>query len=186
MQGHPDTRLVVVDTFQKVRSVVGGKANAFGVDYADAGALKAFADKHGLCLLLVHHLRKMQDDSDPFNRISGTSGILGAADTALVMTRDKRSDAETLLSLRGVTWTNKSWFAASTRPPADGSARRCGERRRTKSATRIRGQPACQDDFEACPTAQPVGGQRQGHYGGLPHLVPSLPGGEFATGSKIH
>lgn len=101
MQGHPDTRLVVVDTFQKVRSVVGGKANAYGVDYADAGALKAFADKHGLCLLLVHHLRKMQDDSDPFNRISGTSGILGAADTALVMTRDKRSDAETLLSITG-------------------------------------------------------------------------------------
>lgn len=101
MQGHPDTRLVVIDTFQKVRSVMGGKANAYGVDYADAGALKAFADKHGLCLLLVHHLRKMQDDSDPFNRISGTSGILGAADTALVLARDKRSDAETLLSITG-------------------------------------------------------------------------------------
>ena len=101
MQEHPDARLVVVDTFQKVRSIMGGKANAYGVDYADAGALKAFADKHGLCLLLVHHLRKMQDDSDPFNRISGTSGILGAADTALVLTRDKRSDAETLLSITG-------------------------------------------------------------------------------------
>ena len=101
MQGHPDTRLVIVDTFQKVRSVIGGKANTYGVDYADAGALKAFADKHGLCLLLVHHLRKMQDDSDPFNRISGTSGILGAADTALVLTRDKRGDAETLLSITG-------------------------------------------------------------------------------------
>lgn len=101
MQGHPDTRLIVVDTFQKIRSIVGGKANAYGVDYADSGALKAFADKHGLCLLLVHHLRKMQDDSDPFNRISGTSGILGAADTALVLTRDKRSDAETLLSITG-------------------------------------------------------------------------------------
>lgn len=101
MQVHPDTRLIVVDTFQKIRSVMGGKANAYGVDYADAGALKAFADKHGLCLLLVHHLRKMQDDSDPFNRISGTSGILGAADTALVLTREKRSDAETMLSITG-------------------------------------------------------------------------------------
>lgn len=101
MEGHPDTRLIVIDTFQKIRSVMGGKANAYGVDYADAGALKAFADKHNLCLLLVHHLRKMQDDSDPFNRISGTSGILGAADTALVLTRDKRGDAETMLSITG-------------------------------------------------------------------------------------
>lgn len=101
IRAHPDTRLIVVDTFQKIRSVMGSKSNAYGVDYADAGALKAFADKHGLCLLLVHHLRKMQDDSDPFNRISGTSGILGAADTALVLTRDKRSDAETLLSITG-------------------------------------------------------------------------------------
>ena len=101
MQGHPDTRLIVVDTFQKIRSSLGVKVNAYGVDYADAGALKSFADKHSLCLLLVHHLRKMQDDSDPFNRISGTSGILGAADTALVLTRDKRSDAETLLSITG-------------------------------------------------------------------------------------
>ena len=101
IQVHPDTRLIVIDTFQKVRSVTGGKASAYGVDYADSGALKDFADKHSLCLLLVHHLRKMQDDSDPFNRISGTSGILGAADTALVLTREKRSDAETMLSITG-------------------------------------------------------------------------------------
>lgn len=101
VRGHPDTRLIVVDTFQKIRSIMGGKSSAYGVDYADSGALKSFADKHGLCLLLVHHLRKMSDDSDPFNRISGTSGILGAADTALVLTRDKRGDAETLLSVTG-------------------------------------------------------------------------------------
>ena len=44
--------------------------------------LKSFADAHGLCLLLVHHTRKQNAD-DKFDMISGTSGLLGAADEAL-------------------------------------------------------------------------------------------------------
>ena len=65
------------------------------------GQLKEFADRHGICLLLVHHLRKMSDDADPFNRIAGSNGIFGAADAAMVLARSKRSDPRTTLSLTG-------------------------------------------------------------------------------------
>lgn len=97
----PGVKLIVIDTLQKVRGMMNRCDNAYSQDYNDAGALKSFADTHNLCVLLVHHLRKMSDDSDPFNRISGTNGILGAADTAITLTRTKRSDGETTLSLTG-------------------------------------------------------------------------------------
>ena len=97
---HPDTRLIVIDTLQKVRAP-GGSSDVYGRDYRDVGALKAFADAHGVCVLLVHHLRKMQAIGDPFERISGTTGITGAADTTFVMARENRSDAETMFSVIG-------------------------------------------------------------------------------------
>ena len=102
MRRHPNTGLIVIDTFQKVRDG-GGRAGAdvYARDYRDVGALKAFADEHGICILLVHHLRKAGDSSDPFARISGTNGIFGAADTALVMTRGDRADNVTTLSATG-------------------------------------------------------------------------------------
>lgn len=51
--------------------------------------------------MLVHHLRKMKDETDPFAQISGTNGIFGAADSAFVMTRDRRVDDTTKLSVTG-------------------------------------------------------------------------------------
>ena len=92
---------MVVDTLQKVRGEAGPSSSAYAADYADLGALKAYADRQGVCLLVIHHLRKMTDDADPFNRIAGSNGIFGAADAALVLTRAKREDAQTTLDLTG-------------------------------------------------------------------------------------
>lgn len=97
----PGTRLIIIDTLQKVRGQSGGKENAYTADYREMGLLKAFADQHGICILLVHHLRKMGDDGDPFNRISGTAAIFGAADVAMVLSREKRQDSQTTFSFEG-------------------------------------------------------------------------------------
>ena len=97
----PDTGLIVIDTLQKVRSPSNGKETAYGTDYREIGILKNFADRHKICMVLVHHLRKMGDDSDPFNRISGTNGLMGAADTVFVMTRSNRCDNKTTLFITG-------------------------------------------------------------------------------------
>lgn len=101
LEQHKDTGLIVIDTLQKVRSSTGGKENAYSADYRESGRLKTFADRYGVCLLVVHHLRKARDDTDPFNQISGTNGIFGAVDTAMVMTRAKRGDERTTLSVIG-------------------------------------------------------------------------------------
>ena len=98
---HPDTGLIVIDTLQRVRGTAHGKEGAYAADYREVGALKAFADSHNVALLLVHHLRKMKDDGDPFNMISGTNGIMGAADATLVLTKEKRGDSNATLSVVG-------------------------------------------------------------------------------------
>jgi hypothetical protein len=97
----PETALIVIDTLQKIRSSAKANEGAYQADYRDVGALKTFADKHGICVMLVHHLRKAADDGDPFNRISGTNGISGAADTSMVLAKKTRADSNTTLSITG-------------------------------------------------------------------------------------
>lgn len=98
---YPRARLIVIDTLQKIRGEERTASSVYAADYAVMGQLKEFADRHGICLLLVHHLRKMSDETDPFNRIAGSNGIFGAADAALVLTRAKREDPRTILDLAG-------------------------------------------------------------------------------------
>ncbi len=87
-------RLVIVDTLQKVRGA-GGSGNQYGLDYEAVGRLKRIADDAGICLLIVHHIRKMEAD-DAQDAISGTNGIAGAADGSLVLLRQRASDAAVL------------------------------------------------------------------------------------------
>ena len=61
---HPDTVLVLVDTLQMVRPVHDA---TYANDYRDLSVLKRLADKHGIAILLIHHLRKESAD-DVFNR----------------------------------------------------------------------------------------------------------------------
>jgi len=89
LKSYPDTVLIVIDTLQRIRKV-SADANPYASDYRDIGILKQLADKHQIAILLIHHLRKMNDD-DPMNMISGTTGISGATDSNFVLKKDKRS-----------------------------------------------------------------------------------------------
>ena len=62
--------------------------------------LKHFADGTGGCLLLVHHTRKQQAD-DKFDMISGTNGLMGAADGAFLLQKERRTDSAATLDISG-------------------------------------------------------------------------------------
>ena len=96
---HPDTRLIIIDTLQKVRAASGDLCS-YANDYEDIGQLKQFADHRGICLLLVHHTRKQAAD-DAFDMISGTTGLLGCADGALLLRKEKRTDLTATLDVVG-------------------------------------------------------------------------------------
>ena len=85
---HPTTKLVVIDTLQRVRST-GSDSNLYANDYQDIGLLKKLADKQHIAILLIHHLRKLHDD-DPMNMISGSTGLSGAADSTFVLQKNSR------------------------------------------------------------------------------------------------
>ena len=96
---HPDTKLVIIDTMQKIREA-GGEAYSYANDYEVVGKLKRLADACGVCLLLVHHTRKQQAD-DKFDMISGTNGLSGAADGAFLLQKEKRTDGTATLDVVG-------------------------------------------------------------------------------------
>lgn len=99
VQEHPDTRLIIIDTLQKVREN-GGDTYSYASDYEVIAKLKAFADEHGICLLLVHHTRKQQAE-DKFDMISGTNGLLGAADGAFLLQKERRTSNAATLAISG-------------------------------------------------------------------------------------
>lgn len=91
---YPDLSLVVIDTFQLIRGT--SCDVSYASDYEEVRGVKFLADSLGITILLVHHLRKM-GDSDPLNKISGSTGIAGAADAAYILDKSRRNaDTATL------------------------------------------------------------------------------------------
>lgn len=100
IKDHKETRLIVIDTLQKVRSNATANVNPYAADYDDINAIKQLADKYKIAIILVHHLRKT-GDADPLNMISGTSGIAGSADTNFVLQKEKRIENRATLICTG-------------------------------------------------------------------------------------
>lgn len=99
MREHPDTKLIIIDTMQKIREA-GGEAYNYASDYEIIGVLKRFADRHNICVLIVHHTRK-QPAGDAFEMISGTTGLLGCADGSLLVQKKKRTDLTATVDVVG-------------------------------------------------------------------------------------
>ena len=95
---HTDTILIVIDTFQMVRN--SSSELSYANDYNETRKLKRYADEMSISILLVHHLRK-QGDRDPLNKLSGTTGISGAADAVFVLEKDKRNENKANLLCTG-------------------------------------------------------------------------------------
>lgn len=88
-----DLKIVVIDTLQKVRNE---SESSYGSDYKELSVLKALADKLGIAIVLVHHTRKCSD-SDPFNMISGSTGLSGCVDGSMVLIESKRGSRKAKL-----------------------------------------------------------------------------------------
>lgn len=80
-----DPALVIIDTLVKVRRL-GAREGDYEADYAALSPLQELAGELGVAIIVIHHLRKMGGD-DPLDMISGTTGLTGAVDTALVLHR---------------------------------------------------------------------------------------------------
>ena len=83
---HSDLKVVFIDTLQMIRE---STDNGYGSDYKELSILKCLADKLEIAIVAVHHTRKCSD-SDPFNMISGSTGLSGCVDGSMVLVETKR------------------------------------------------------------------------------------------------
>lgn len=81
-----NARLLIVDTLATVRSSGNSKDSQYQSDYAALRGLHKLANDTGLSIIAVHHVRKADAD-DPFDTVSGSTGLTGAADTTLILTK---------------------------------------------------------------------------------------------------
>ncbi len=97
---HPETRLILVDVFQKLRPPAKRNAgNAYQEDYQVLGPLQRFAQDRHIALVLLHHTNKLRAE-DAYDSISGSTGLMSCADTTLLMRRN-RNDPKGTLSVTG-------------------------------------------------------------------------------------
>lgn len=86
--------VVIIDTLAKFRDPRKGR-DSYEADYEACGQLKALADAHGGLIVVVLHTRKCPA-VDPFDEVSGTLGLTGAADATMVLDRERGAVTGTL------------------------------------------------------------------------------------------
>ena len=101
LKDYPSTGLLFIDTLQMVRDNASAKVNAYAQDYKELSSLKKIADNHGICIFVVHHTRKERDGGNIFNDMTGSTGIMGVADTGMILRKEDRFGDNATLCITG-------------------------------------------------------------------------------------
>jgi hypothetical protein len=84
--------LVVLDTLGAVLEATNNNRSVYRTEYGEGIKLQKLAQKHGICLLVLHHTNKgpsgNPDSRDAVKRASGTHGLTGSVDGVLLLTRE--------------------------------------------------------------------------------------------------
>jgi len=83
-------KLVIIDTFQKIKSLSGGgkNSNAYEVDYYYLGKLHALALSKRIHILYLHHLSQATKEYS-WDKIMGSTGHQGVTDAMYMLERDE-------------------------------------------------------------------------------------------------
>ncbi len=143
----PDARLIVIDTLAKFRNGGNGR-NVYKEDYEAVEPLVELAARHNVAVIIVHHLRKLAAE-DPLDQVSGSMGLTGGADGALVLNRERgRADAYLYVTGRDIEEEQElalSWDATTATWKIAGDAeeyRISKERQEIIECLRALGEPA--------------------------------------------
>lgn len=97
----PEVKIVVIDTLQFIKYRLGKQESAYECDYRTGRDLKEYAEKHNLAIVVVTHTTKMIHIEDDMANVSGTNGVTGAADSVIVLGKEKRTDKEAKMFITG-------------------------------------------------------------------------------------
>lgn len=83
-----NSKLVVIDTFQKIRAATGySRAGAYELDVKACQPLIELSHRLDICILCVHHTNKTKDVSNVLDKVSGSTGLTGSFDVVMVLER---------------------------------------------------------------------------------------------------
>lgn len=99
LKEHSDCKLVVVDSFAKIKPPRPKNIDPYEWDMAVGGALQSLAQEYRICFLLIYHNRKAEAE-DPLDEVIGGTGLTGAVDAVLVLRRG-RGQADATLFITG-------------------------------------------------------------------------------------
>ncbi len=89
LQAHPQVRLLVIDTWARVSPKAQHRQRSqYEDEYEALTPLKYLADTYRVSILAIHHLRKMRGE-DVLDEITGSIGLTGAVDGALILKRER-------------------------------------------------------------------------------------------------
>ena len=97
---HSDIKLVVIDTWQKIRPSKRGYRDDYESDYAHLSQIQELAQQHNCAIMLVHHARKDNENAAKQDSLLGSTAIAGAADLIWILER-KHNGSEGLLTPSG-------------------------------------------------------------------------------------
>jgi hypothetical protein len=101
LETHAQVRLIVIDLFADVKPSRKPNGDWYADDRAAAKLLSDLANTRHLCVLCSHHTNRLKSD-DPFESFHGGSGLLGAADTKMILQHKPEGQAEWLMKGRDI------------------------------------------------------------------------------------
>lgn len=93
LQIHPDLRLVIIDTIQRVKEFGKRQATSYENDTEIFAPLQRFAIQNHLAIVGITHLTKEHYNTDPFERMQGSMGGVAVADCLIAITGNRGEDS---------------------------------------------------------------------------------------------
>lgn len=97
---HRTAKLIVVDNLVRIRPRKGSNQSLYDKEYQEIEPLQSLASQYGVALVIVHHLNK-GEHRDEFNRITGSTGLTGVADTIWILEKPDRTQTDATLFISG-------------------------------------------------------------------------------------
>lgn len=89
MVAQSSPRAIIIDVYERFRSRSRRAAGSYQSEYDELNLLQALARRRDVAIILVHHLRKGAGRGDPYQRVMGSTGFVGAVDTVIVLDRGR-------------------------------------------------------------------------------------------------
>jgi hypothetical protein len=82
-------RLIIIDVLNRIRPAQKPNEGVYDYDVRSLEGLQGLAAEFSVAIIVVHHTRKAEAE-DPFDCLSGSTGLPGTADSTFVLARDSQ------------------------------------------------------------------------------------------------